>query len=165
MALGDMFKREDFPSVDAVKSKFAFQVNYLPVPTAGDFRIDVGNDATKELQDRFAKFATERVDAAMQDVRTRLKEHLTRMSDRLTVDVVGSEAKPRMFHETLLDTAFELCDIVKSLNLVGDPALEKARKSLEEAICGITTQELRKDTSVRKGVKEEVDAILKNLSW
>jgi hypothetical protein len=27
------------------------KINFMPVPTAGDFRIDVGNDAEKELKE------------------------------------------------------------------------------------------------------------------
>lgn len=165
MALGDMFKRDDFPTADEIERKFGFSVNYIPVPTAGDFRIDVGNAAVQELQERFDKFATERVDSAMQEVRVRLKEHLIRMSDRLGVDVVAGESKPRMFHESLLTTGFELCDLVKGLNIIQDPALEAARHRLEKALSGVTVDELRKNAAVRTDVRKDVDAILKNMTW
>lgn len=165
MALGDMFRREDFPSVDEVKAKFAFRVNYLPVPTSGDFRIDVGDAASQELKAKFEQFATERVDLAVAEVRGRLKEHLQRMSDRLTIDVAGGEAKTRRFNDSLLETGFELCDLVKSLNIVQDPELEMARKKLEKAIAGVSVDDLRKNTSVRNDVKKDVDAILKNITW
>lgn len=165
MALGDMFRRDDFPTVDEIKHKFAFSVNYIPVPTSGDFRIDVGNAAVQELQQKFEDYSRERVESAMQDVRKRLKEHLERMSDRLGMDVVGGETKPRKFHDTLLDTGLELCDLVKGLNVVGDPDLENARKALEQALTGVGVEELRKDVQIRNDVKKDVDAILKNMSW
>ena len=65
MALGDMFDRSEFPTPESIAHKFSFRVNYMPVPKAGDFRVDIGNDAQTELQTRLAKLADERVEAAM----------------------------------------------------------------------------------------------------
>ena len=129
LALGDMFKRDDYPTANEIMTKFAFRVGYLPVPTAGDFRVDIGNDAQAELQKKLANLADERVEHAMKDIKQRLLDHLKRMSDRLTVDYVNGEAKPRVFHDTLIDGAHDLCDMVDSLNIVGDAQLTEARKA------------------------------------
>ena len=159
MALGDMFNRDDFPSPSDVAHRFDFRLNYMPVPTAGDFRVDVGNDAEKELRDKLSKLADERIGHAMRDVKTRLKEHLDRMSDRLGSDVVGGVIQTRKFHDSLLDTAHELCDMVKALNITNDPDLEAARKELSTTIQGLDVQDLRKNVPVRNDVKASVDAI------
>jgi hypothetical protein len=150
MALGDMFKRDDFPTQNELLTKFAFRVNYLPVPTSGDFRIDV---------------AKERVDSAMADIRMRLRDHLARMSDRLTTDYVGGEAKPRRFHDTLVDGALELCDLAKALNVVNDPDLERSRAHLEQVLTGVTPTDLRKNEAIRQDVKKNVDSILDKFTF
>lgn len=165
MALGDMFKRDDFPTQNAIMTKFAFRVNYLPVPTAGDFRVDVGNAAMDDIKAKLERIAQERVDAAMQDVRARLGDHLKRMSDRLTTDYVEGEAKARRFHDSLVDGALELCDITKSLNVVNDLDLEAARKALEVALCGVDPKDLRKDEGLREDTKKAVDDILSKFSF
>jgi hypothetical protein len=165
MALGDMFNRDDFPSPDDVSHRFDFRLNYMPVPTAGDFRIDVGNDAEKELKAKLSKLADERIDHAMRDVKQRLKEHLDRMSDRLGSDVVNREIKTRKFHDSLLDTAHELCDLVKALNITNDQDLEGARKALSEALLGVDLKELRTNMPVRNDVKASVDAIRSKFSF
>lgn len=159
MALGDMFKRDEFPSPHELKHKFNFRLNFMPVPSAGDFRVDVGNDAQKELQDKLSKLADERVEHAMRDVKTRLKEHLDRMSDRLSVDVVGQEVVTRKFHDSLLETAHDLCEMVKVLNVVNDQSLESARRSLASLINGVDVKDLRKDMAARTEVKTRVDEI------
>ena len=165
MALGDMFNRDDFPSPSDVAHRFDFRLNYMPVPTAGDFRIDVGNDAEKELKAKLSKLADERIDHAMRDVKQRLKEHLDRMSDRLGSDVVNREIKTRKFHDSLLDTAHELCDLVKALNITNDQDLEGARKALSEALLGVDLKELRTNMPVRNDVKASVDAIRSKFSF
>ena len=165
MALGDMFQRNDYPTQNVIITKFAFRVNYMPVPTAGDFRVDVGNAAAQELKDKLNRLADERVDAAMADIRQRLGTHLKRMSDRLTTDYVKGEAKQRRFHDSLVDGALELCDLTKNLNVVNDLTLEAARKELEQLLCGVSPQELRKNEAVRQDTKKAVDDLLSKFSF
>lgn len=165
MALGDMFKRDEYPSPNELKHKFSFRLNFMPVPSAGDFRVDVGNEAQKELQAKLSKLADERIEHAMRDIKSRLKEHLDRMSDRLTVDYVGQEVVTRKFHDSLLDTAHELCDMAQVLNITNDPDLESARAALAQAITGVDVQDLRKDMNARKEVKTSVDAIRSAFSF
>jgi len=160
-----MFNRNEYPTPDDIKHRFDFRVNYMPVPTSGDFRVDVGNDAQAELQKKLASLADERIEHAMLDIKTRLKDHLKRMSDRLTVDYAGHKAQPRMFHASLLDTAQELCSLAKDLNITGDSDLEDARIKLHNAIDGMELNDLRKDLDTRHAVKKDVDAILSNLSF
>lgn len=165
MALGDMFKRDDYPTANEIMTKFSFRVNYMPVPVAGDFRVDIGNQAQQDLRERLERLANERIEAAMADVRRRLGEHMKRMSDRLTTDTVAGETKRRRFHDSLVDGALELCDMVKSLNVVGDQSLETARKALSDCLLGVTPEELRQNEAVREDTKKAVDAILDKFAF
>jgi hypothetical protein len=165
MALGDMFKRDDYPTANEIMTKFSFRVNYMPVPTSGDIRVDIGNEAQRELQKKLDELTNERIDAAMRDVRGRLGEHLKRMSDRLTTDYVQGEAKSRRFHDSLVDGALELCDMTKALNVVNDPDLEQARNKLEKILVGVSPEDLRKNEAVRQDTKKEVDAILSKFNF
>jgi Protein of unknown function (DUF3150) len=165
MALGDMFKRDDYPTANEIMTKFAFRLNFMPVPTAGDFRVDVGNAAQAELKAKLESLAQERIDSAMADIKSRLATHLKRMSDRLTTDYVNGEAKQRRFHDTLVDGALELCDMAKALNLTNDLELEGARSELEQLLVGVTPEELRKNFAVRTDVKKNVDAILDKFNF
>ena len=165
MALGDMFKRDDYPTANEIMTKFSFRVNYMPVPTSGDFRVDVGNAAQEELRKRLEELNQERIDNAMSDVRKRLGEHLKRMSDRLTTDYIAGEAKTRRFHDSLVDGALELCDLCKVLNFTADAELESARSTLEKILVGVDPQDLRKNEPLRQDTKKAVDAILDKFSF
>ena len=165
MALGDMFKRDDYPDVSEIERKFNFRLNFMPVPRAGDFRVDVGNDAQKELQEKLAKLADERVEAAMADVRERLKTHLMRMQDRLGYDNVDGDRKTRKFHDSLVTGALELCDMVKHLNIINDTTLDQARVGLMQALQGVDAKELRTNEAVRDDVRKNVDALLNKFDF
>lgn len=165
MQLGTMFKRDDYPSPNEIRSKFNWSVGYLPVPKAGDFRIDVGNEAQKELQEKLEELASKRVQDAHAELWQRLHEHLKRMSDRLQVDSIAGEEKPRKFRDTLVTGGLELCDMLKSLNILKDQDLENARAQLERSLLGLDPDDLRKDMTTRNGVRKEVEAILNKFSF
>jgi hypothetical protein len=160
-----MFKRDDYPTANQIMTKFAFRLNFMPVPTAGDFRVDVGNAAQDELKAKLNKLAEERIESAMSDIKDRLATHLKRMSDRLTTDYINGEAKQRRFHDTLVDGALELCDLAKALNLTNDMNLESARSELEQLLVGVSPDDLRKNHAVRQDVKKNVDAILDKFNF
>lgn len=165
MALGDMFNRNDYPQPTDIEHRFRFNVNYMPVPASGDFRVDIGNDAQEELRKKLASLADERVEYAMKDIKQRLSEHLKRMSDRLTVDYINGEAVPRKFHNSLLDGAHDLCEMVDALNIINDPQLAEARKALKRAIGNVDVKDLRKDVATRTDIKAQVDDVLSKFNF
>lgn len=162
MALGDMFNRNDFPAASVIAHKFAFNVDYLPVPSAGDIRVDIGREAQAELQERLKKMADARVERAVADIRDRLGEHLKRMADRLVsdTDAKTGEPKQRRFHDTLVTNAFELCDLVRDMNITRDPLLDNARAVLEKALAGKSADDLRDDYALRNDVQQQVTKLL-----
>ena len=165
MALGDMFKREDYPTADAITGKFRFGFNYIPVPDAGDLRVDVGNEARRQLQEQLQALVEERVVAANKELWGRLHEHLTRMQDRLKVDIKDGEEKPRRFHGTLVTGGVELCDLLDSLNVTNDVALERAGKQLRAALDGIDAEDLRDNLTLRAQTLGKVTDLLDKFSF
>lgn len=162
MALGAMFNRAEYPTAQEIERKFGMTCEYFPVPTSGDLRVDVGNQAQDELRARLEKVASARLDKAMGDVTERFVTHLKRMADRLTTDTDPETGDPtaRRFHDTLVTSAFELCDLVQDYNVTNDPLLSLARKTLEDKLSGLTARTLKDDPAKREEVRSTVSSIL-----
>jgi hypothetical protein len=165
MALGAMFNRAEFPDVKEVARKFAFRVTYMPLPTAGDFRVDVGVAAQEELKARLNEVYARRVGEAVDEVRVRLSEAVKHLAEQLTVDYVGKEAKPRRFYESTLEAAQNLCDLVPALNITNDPKVEAIRADLERIVGGIGVETIRNDIPAREEIKKEVDDLASRLDF
>lgn len=165
LELGQLFDPKEYPSAADMAHKFAFRYNYIPVPTAGDLRVDVGNEARAEMQAHLERTITERIEAGNRDLWERLRAHLERMSDRLTTDIVDGEPKPRRIFESMLTGGLELCDILDTLNITGDTALDRAGKQLRGLLKGRTKESLREDHVQRENVKQQVDAMLGALTF
>jgi hypothetical protein len=169
--LGALFNRNDYPEADTIKGKFKFNYVFMPVPTAGDFRIQAADEAIAELQAQAEQHVNTRLNDAMKDIWTRLHECLSHMSTKLadlpTPRVLknGTEMYSQVFRDSLVNNAVELCGLLTKLNVTDDPSLEQARRKLEDAMFGVTADDLREDDGARAALKSEVDSILKAFSF
>jgi hypothetical protein len=160
--LGDLFNRDEYPETDKIAKKFKFGCNFLPVPMAGDFRIDINEEAKHELITSCNNAYQERLTNAMSEAWDRLHNHLLRMSDRLESDEKGNA---KVFRPTLLENAVELVDLLKHFNVTNDPKMEEARMDLHNAIKNHSVEDLRDYYESRTAVKEKVDAILSKFNF
>jgi hypothetical protein len=111
---------------------------------------------------QYDKRMEQQLEAAAQDSWTRLHDALSRLSDRL---VIEEDGKKRKFHDTMVTGAVELCELLTHMNVTNDPALEKARRRLEEVLSGVTPKDLRESDGTRAATKQKVDAILAAFDW
>lgn len=155
--LGSMFDRSEYPSDAEVASKFSITYSFMPVPEAGDFRVDIADDIARELREQYEKDYAKRVSEMNQDLWGRLKTVLDKMVDRLGTDTGG---KNKIFRDTLVENALEVCDMLSVLNATNDHQLETARLEVQRALLGVTADDLRKSDAVRKDVKAQVEGIL-----
>jgi hypothetical protein len=78
---------------------------------------------------------------------------------------VSEDGKKKIFHDTIVTGAVELCELLTAMNVTQDPQLESARKQLQEVLLGITPKELRDEDGTRVLTKQKVDQILSAFDW
>lgn len=185
--LGALFDRNEYPKPEDIAHKFKFALNVNPLPMAGDFRIDIGQEALKELQERCERDTEERLKTAMSDAWLRVKTQVEWIRDRLqavtefdpnnveeekTVDDEGKvtgvkiikKRRPKL-HESMLDNGIELCGLLRDLNVTSDPQLEEARKMLEAALLPVDIDSLRESPQVQSSTKKKMEDILSKFSF
>ena len=165
-ALGALFAREEYPDVSDIERKFKFRYAFMPLPEVGDFRVDCGEHVKKELESQYEEFYNNKLKDAMTDIWTRLHETLAHMSDKLAdaetprVTKKGDAIRTKIFRDSMIENATELCGLLTKLNVTNDTQLEVARQKLEKAINGVDAATLRDSDEVRLSVKKQVDDIL-----
>ena len=162
--LGASYDALDYPDIEEIRSRFAFKLVFSPVPTSGDFRVDVGEQAKAELQQQYEADAKEKTSKAMQTAWDRLHKNLENMSSKLADKNTNGDKK--VFRDSLLDNAVSLVDSLKHLNINNDPKLEEARKDLELTLTDVhEAQDLRDFRNTRLEVKKGVDDILSKFNF
>ena len=158
--LGDLFDATEYPTTDALTTKFGFNLNYIPLPDAGDFRIDVGNDAVAEVKSSYGDYYARQLTKAMNDVWIRLHDALTRMSERLDY---GADDDKRVFRDSLVSNVTDMVELLTVCNVTGDAQMTAMRDKLSDAMYGVTAEVLREDTHTRTETKRTVDQVISSL--
>ena len=160
--LGSLFNADEYPPRDVVASKFGMRYVFSPLPTSGDFRVDIGNEGLEELKQQFDTQQDRYIQQAMLDVWLRVKDVAERLSNQLRVDDSGGKGK---LYQSTLDGALELCEMLRSMNLTNDPELDQVRKNLQMTLQGVDLKELKKDEQVRLSVKSEIDDLISKFNF
>ena len=159
--LGDLFNREDYPVREQIVEKFGFRYAFTPLPTAGDFRVDIGEEGLREMQAHYETVLSDRVNSAMRDAWDRLHDVLSRMSERLADTEDG---KRKIFRDSLVENVIEVCGLLRHFNITGDLKMEAMRMELEEAMRNVDAATLRESDLMREQTKQKVDALLDKFS-
>jgi hypothetical protein len=158
--LGDLFIRDEYPTTESLHNKFSFRLTYIPLPDAGDWRINIQNDAMDELKAHYENYYSTQLGQAMNDVWRRTYDALSRMSERL--DYADHEQK-KVFRDSLVDNVAEMIELLRVCNVANDVQMAAMADNLEEAMRGVTPDALREDEWLRRETKRNVDAAIKAL--
>lgn len=170
--LGELMNPDDYPSLEKLSRKFAFNLDEMPLPTSGDFRLDIGNEGLSQLANKYEKFYTAQFETAMNDIWKRTYDALSKMSERLDyeteieeyVDDAGRTKRRKVgaktFRDTLVSNVTEMVDLLKVSNVTNSPQMTAMADRLEEAMLDVTPAALRDDELLRKQTKAEVDAAI-----
>jgi hypothetical protein len=158
--LGDMFNRDEYPTTDALREKFRFGVNYIPLADAGDFRLDINNEASQVLAEKYRSYYATQLQNAMADVWGRAHDALSKMSERL--DYSDKDTK-KVFRDSLVENVMDLLGLLDVCNVTGDTNMTTMRMKLEDTLRGVTPDGLREDEYLRLRTKQNVDAIISAL--
>lgn len=160
LKLGDLFDPFEYPTVDSLRHKFGFRLSYIPLPDAGDFRIDVGNEATDQIRTEYQSYYSRQLENAMNDVWQRAYDALSRMSERL--DYQDNENK-KIFRDTLVSNVTDMVELLHVCNVTGDSQMSALANQLDETLRGVTPDALREDAYLRAETKRTVDQVIKSL--
>ena len=144
--LGDLFDRNEYPLRDTLAAKFRVHIAFAPLPTGGDFRLDIETEIMDELAAKYDRMAGEKLAAAMNDTWGRLHDILQRLSHVLRKPEEGE--KRARINSDVVSNALEVCGLLTGLNITKDPALERARQDLERALAGVDVDTLRESEEI-----------------
>ena len=156
--LGGLFRPEDYPSPEELRSKFSFETKVMPLPDAGDFRVTLG----EEEKDRIKRQITAAVEASLQvasrELWQRLYEAVSHLAERLQAYKVTEKGVEHPFRDSVVTNLVKLVDVLPKLNVTGDPELERLAAQVRDSLL-IDPQELRKSDLARSETAKAASAL------
>lgn len=171
--LNGLYDPADYPTVRELEGKFGFTIAIRPMPTAEDFRVQLGSGETARIRADIERDVQQTIHAAMGDVWTRVHNVVSHAVDRLkvySVDSTGKTSNP--FRDSLVSNITDLLDILPSLNLTSDPNLDAIARDIREQVLTyqvsgydipVTATVLRDDSTVRDAIANKAEDILRKM--
>lgn len=155
--LGTLYDPRDYPPVDTVRASFGVEFDIFPVPTAGDFRVEVANEERAELIAQIEQATTERQNNATRACYVRVRDVLQRMKNQCI------EGKTRITNSLVEDTR-DLVSMLDDLNISDDPELTRISSEIKRDLL-IDAEDLRRHTPTRKAVGDRASELLDSITW
>jgi hypothetical protein len=154
-ALGTLFRESDYPGQAELASAFDVSADFAPVPTAGDFRVELSDEQRAE----FEASARRKLEQAQENLLARLREPVQAMAAKLR------EPDAKRYHETLISGLTEAAGCARALNLTDSPVVAEAATALETLARSTDIETLRKSPEARAQAAAEAERILAAMSF
>lgn len=155
---GALFREEDYPTAEEVRSQFAVDVTFLPFPNVADFRVDIGEEEVKKLKEQLAAQQKAMMEFGIDELRSRLQ---TRLSAIETMTTPGSG---RRIHSGVLSAFNEAVEITKLLNVTNDPTLAAVVSACNSWLTTVSAETLRNNTAATERAYQAAKEILEMLN-
>lgn len=153
--LGTMYEPGDYPPGSMLRNKFSVDLDFVPVPQASDFRVEVGDAERRRIQDEITERVQQRQREAMLDAWARVRRVVTNIQARMN-------APKTIIHESLIDNAQELVQLLPGLNISDDPLLAEVTHDITNNLL-VEVWKLRKSATARKALAKSAEEILKKI--
>lgn len=148
----------NYPDAAEIGEKFGIDVRYMPVPSTGDFRVEISDEDKESLQRQIEEAEN---DAARHVIEQMLKP-MQAAVEKLNVPIGADGA---VFRDSLIENMVEVADRMERVNLSDDPEIAEqidALKALAKEYSN-DKESLRKAPDVRKDAADKIDSLMKSM--
>lgn len=154
--LGTMYDPNDYPATSDISNRFYFNLEYSPVPTANDFRVDLSAEHVETIKADIQRVEHERQDKAMREVFDRVRKIVGKIHEQ-------TKDEDRRIYDSALENARDLADLLPALNFTNNPQLTTVEADIRKLL--VPADRLRQDKRLRADTAKAADAILAALPW
>ncbi len=156
--LGGLFRPEDYPSPEELRSKFSFETKVMPLPDAGDFRVTLGDEEKERIKRQITATVEASLQVASRELWQRLYEAVSHLAERLQAYKVTDDGVEHPFRDSVVTNLVKLVDVLPKLNVTGDPELERLAAQVRTSLL-VDPKELRESELVRSETAKAASAI------
>jgi len=163
--LNGLFNADDYPTISKIRQKFSWNIDFSAVRNGNQLQVDIAQKDIDEISADIETKNKKSLDTAMSTIWQRVFDSVKALSDKMKekrADKAGNDISP-IFRDSIIENIRDLVELLPSLNITDDPALESARRDLENDLAGIDPDQLRENPTDREDIAKKADAILDNI--
>jgi hypothetical protein len=161
--LGNMYNASDYFTLEEMKRKFGIEIRTSNIPEAGDWRVDITNQALVEQRERYKQHYQQQITHMVSDYKDRLIAALSNISSKLVPAPEGEKSNGKRMHSNILSNVLDILPMADAFGLGEDSQIAAMRRKIEGMLDGVSVDALKHDPLVRDDVKRGVDALIRDL--
>jgi hypothetical protein len=182
--LGALWKASDYPPASEIASYFAMSSLTLPMPSAPDFRADIGEIEIQRVRRQLEGVISQVMAESTRDLIVRIIKPIAHMAESLRdykiTEVAATDKNGRpttktqvenKFHDTVVENVRKQAALIPLLNVNHDPLIADLAADIQASLTKWDADVLRASDSTRAAVageaeriKAKADAMLKHAS-
>jgi hypothetical protein len=142
-----------------IAERFKIEVRFMPVPTAGDFRVNISDEDKASLQ----KQLEEAEDQAAKHVIEQMLRPMQAAAEKLATPI-GKDGS--IFRDSLIDNMVEVAERMERINVSDDPEVADKIAALKSLVGAYADNKevLRSSQSVREKAATQISDLVKNMA-
>jgi hypothetical protein len=154
--LNGLFREEDYPSTEKLRTKFGVKLEVLPIPSGDDFRVTLSEEEQARVAREIDESVRQSLNRGTRDLWARLTAVVTHMVDKL------NEPESR-FHASLITNVLDLVDLLPRLNVDQDEELNRFAAEIKDRLCNYSAHDLKKNEILRVATASDAAQILSQM--
>jgi hypothetical protein len=161
--MAGMYKASDFPPVDQIASRFAFEIRRGPMPSTRDWRLDdVGQDQIDEWKIEVEKELKDTYNECHMEVYSRMADALKRLSTQAKA-YKAHKPNGNTLSDAMFDDLKQMAEILPLLNMEDDPVINNIAENIMRDIIPLEPKIIRRNEGLRKQIAELSDSLLEQV--
>jgi hypothetical protein len=149
--LGSLSDPNDYPQLEKIKKKFKFDFEYSPVPSEGDFRINLSDTQVSGIKQNFDSMMTSKLATIKSHLYTKLYYLLDHAVERL-------DDHQKFFKDSTINNITDFIHELPTINVVDDQVIMDFASRVNQWIPA-DVDSLRKDAQIRTQVCDNLKEI------
>ena len=154
--LGKLAENKDIPTVEQIRSRFGIRTTILPLPSSGDFRVDLGDVDTKAIKKQIEATMNATMKTAMSDIWNRLTDLVGKIESTM-------KDEKKVFRGSLISNLTDFCELIPKLNVTDSDELEKMRSLVVNKLGKLSPDDVRGNAIVRQKAAKDAKAVLNKM--
>lgn len=155
-SLGTMWRQDDYPAVEDLRSRIGYSVRYAPIVLGSDIRVDLPESELAAVRAASDAATADAIEIARRDTWRRLYDVVCAMHARLS-------QPDCIYRDTVVTNVRDVCRLLQDLNVTRDPALELMRAEVERTLGASDPSVMRDDPAVRASVAAGAASIMEHM--
>ena len=158
--LGPLFREDQYPDRDAVRSAFGVKISYVSFEVPGKLR-----SISEQLYNREKAKLTATIEQAGDEIRRGMREALAQLVGHLQSKLSEKrpDGRPAIFRDSAVQNIKDWLELLPTRNILDDTDLEVLAGKARQLLDGVAASDLRSDVLLRERVSGQMTEIKASL--